>query len=206
MHQAVTSLRNGVNVVIIGRINLTIIGQSSEGCIEVSLAQVCLHDVPDVALVDELIRFGDLLHHFEDDLLAVTSMLVETRVHPSCIVRCTSAHPRASCCSIEATLGLLTHKCTVGKDTFLADAVSNEDLEKMVCDFIELLNLLDMSSNDGLLFLKDSNRTINFDVHEFSKHCGKSLIRENKMAQTGCFTYWYSKFLRAMGTSFSPFW
>ena len=43
--------------------------------------------------------------------------------------------------------------------------MGHKDLEQVICDFIELVNLLDMCPHDCLLFLEHSNRSVNFDIH-----------------------------------------
>jgi len=43
--------------------------------------------------------------------------------------------------------------------------VGNEHLEQVVCHLIELINLLDMSSDNGLLFLEDADSSVDFHVH-----------------------------------------
>jgi len=74
--------------------------------------------------VNELVRLGDLAHHLEDDLLAVSVHLLETLV--ACrVVISRVAH------TVSSTGGLvgLTHESTARKNTLLADAVGDVDLE-----------------------------------------------------------------------------
>lgn len=59
----------------------------------------------------------------------------------------------------------LTSEIVFGQDSFLADTMGHKDLEQVICDFIELVNLLDMCPHDCLLFLEHSNRSVNFDIH-----------------------------------------
>lgn len=128
-----------------------------------------MDDVPDVTLVNELVRLGDLFHDLEDDLGAVARLLlVETLVHSCCVVGTAGARPCVTCSSSKATLRLLAHECAVREDALLADAMGHEHLEQVVCDLVEFLNLPDMCADNGFLFFEDTNCTIHFYVHELS--------------------------------------
>ena len=49
------SLGDGVNVIIVGRVDLTVVAQGYQSLIESIAAHSLLDDVPDVTLVDELV-------------------------------------------------------------------------------------------------------------------------------------------------------
>lgn len=53
----------------------------------------------------------------------------------------------------------------VGQNSLLSNAVSNENLQKMVGHLIELLNLFNVSTNDSLLVLEHSDSSVNLHVH-----------------------------------------
>ncbi len=48
--------------------------------------------------------------------------------------------------------------------TFLSDAMWNENWQKVICDFIEFINALDMCTYYRLFFFKNSNITINLSI------------------------------------------
>ena len=63
-------------------------------------------------------------------------------------------------------VGSLRPQLTIGKNSLLPNAVGHEHIQQMVGDLIELLNLLDVSSHDGLLFLEHSDGAEHLHVHE----------------------------------------
>ena len=88
-----SSLSNRVDVVIVGGVDLAVVSQRSQGLVKICLAQISLDDIPNVALVDELVCLGNLFHHLKDYLLAIACLLVEARVHSCCVIGRTTAYP-----------------------------------------------------------------------------------------------------------------
>ena len=169
------SLGDGVDVVIVGWVDLSVVSQSGQHLVKFCLAQFLLSHIPDVALVDKLVRLGDLLHDFKNKLLAVTSVWIEAGVG-SCVVVATSTHPGASS-SLSTAIGLLTHKSRAGEDALFADAVGDKHLQQVVRHLVKFLNLLDMSAHDCFLFLEYADSAINFDIHQMPKKSGKVWIK-----------------------------
>jgi hypothetical protein len=66
-------------------------------------------------------------------------------------------------------LMLLGAKVSIRQNSFLADAVSHEHLQQMIRNFIKFIDTFDMSSNDRLFFLKDSNGAVDFDIDQITK-------------------------------------
>lgn len=124
MTESASSLRDGVDVVIVGGVDLTIVTEGRQYLVEFLLAHLLLDEVPDVALVDELVLLGDLLHHVEDELLVVACVLVEALGG-----RCTvigGFHVVGAAC---ACIGLLAHEGAVREHALLADAVGHKHLQ-----------------------------------------------------------------------------
>jgi len=59
---------------------LAVVSERNERLIEIALVHALLDQVPDIALVDELVLLRDFLHDFQNELLAVARVLVEARV------------------------------------------------------------------------------------------------------------------------------
>ena len=131
------------------------------------MIHLLLDDVPNVTLVDELVSFRYLLHHFEDKCLAVAGVQVETRVDSSVAVAICAQPSRAS--RGGTNLSLLTHESAVRKNALLADAMGNENLKQVVRYLVKLFNLFDVSAHDCLLLLKNSDGSVNLDVHQAPK-------------------------------------
>ena len=53
------SLGDGVNVIIVGRVDMPIVAEVFQGLIEGCIAHEVLYYVPDVTLVDEFVFLGD---------------------------------------------------------------------------------------------------------------------------------------------------
>ena len=122
------SLSDWVNVIIVSRVDLAVVAQRQESLLEFLLAHPLLDKVPDVALVDELVRLWHLFHALKNELLAVTGMRVEACI-PTCnAANCRSAHTIRASDPCSCSCGLLAHQGAVREDTFLADAVSYEYL------------------------------------------------------------------------------
>ena len=82
------SLGDGVNVIIVGRVDLSVVAECCQGLVEGLIADAVLDDVPDVALVDELVLLGDLAHDFKDDLFAVSRELLEPLISGGVVITC----------------------------------------------------------------------------------------------------------------------
>ena len=82
------SLGDGVNVIIVGRVDLPVVAECCQGLVEGFVADAVLDDVPDVALVDELVLLGDLAHDFKDDLFAVSRELLEPLISGGVVITC----------------------------------------------------------------------------------------------------------------------
>ena len=106
---------------------MPIVAECCQGRIEGFVADTVLDDVPDVALVNELVLLGHLAHHLENDLLAVARELLETLVSSSLGCACRTAHSRgAPCC---CNLCRLTHESCAREHSLLADAVRDKHLK-----------------------------------------------------------------------------
>ena len=65
------SVSDTVDVVVVSAVYLSVIAQAYEGVFEVFVLHLVLKVRVDVALVNELVLFGDFLHDREDKLLCV---------------------------------------------------------------------------------------------------------------------------------------
>ena len=71
------SLSDRENIILIGRIDDAVIAECPYSVFKLLLVHLLLDKVPDVALVDELVRLGALLHHFKDELLRVARVCIK---------------------------------------------------------------------------------------------------------------------------------
>ena len=85
---SVDSFSDGVNVIIVGRVDLPVVAECCQGLVEGLIADAVLDDVPDVALVDELVLLGDFAHDFEDDLFAVSRELLKPLISSGVVITC----------------------------------------------------------------------------------------------------------------------
>lgn len=74
------SLSDRVDVVIVGCVDLSVVGKRTDCLVEFLLVHALLDHVPNVALVNELVGLGDLLHALENKLLGVAGVRIEARV------------------------------------------------------------------------------------------------------------------------------
>ena len=122
--------------------------------------------------MDELICLAQLFHHTENgglridgadlDCLSAHVMSTEASTH-------VVAHHARPTHRHHTFTGSLPSEVVLSEHALLADTVGNEHLEQVVCHLIELINLLDMSSDNGLLFLEDADSSVDFHVHFVSK-------------------------------------
>ena len=106
------SLRDGEDVIIVGRVDLPVVAKRHQFLLEVRIVQLLLDHVPNVTLVDELVRLGNLLHHLKNQTLAVPcACTVKTGVSCRVVTATSSEALRAS--DSSGTLSLLSHQSTV---------------------------------------------------------------------------------------------
>ena len=163
---------NWVDIVVVGRVDGTIVAQVCQCLVEITLLHSVLHLIVDIALVDKFVLLWNFSHNRQDDLLVITwcsdSWNSETSLWCNWSTTTEIALSRSSW--ILSSHHCLPVKVTIGKDTLLPNCVGDEHLKQMVGHIVKPVNLLNVSTNDSFLFVEHTNSSIDFDIHVLTTH------------------------------------
>lgn len=145
------SLRDGVDVVVVGAMNHSVLAQAVQSAFHLVAAQLALQHRSDVVFVDKAVVLAQLLHDSQNRLLLV----------PAHHARRLPALPGWGCRGSEVF---------TGKGALLPDAAGDKDLKQVVGDLVKLVCAGNVSAYDGLFLLKNADCPVHLYVVNVPTH------------------------------------